>query len=337
MNTVEHKAKVGVIVPIWNAAPYIERCAESLMNQTLDDMQFVFVDDASPDDSIDILQEVLVRHPERANQVQIVHHDCNKGASTSRKTGLGFIHAKYVSPCDSDDWVEPTLYEKMYESACTNNADMVVCNEVSVPSMRIVERNHFPKDQENNYLLDVLHWHLLPNIWARLVRKEVYDKVTFPTENHLDDWVICVQLHAYSRGVNIIPGRLYHYTENPSSITNSNNETTCEETFRQCKANMQLVEDFVLSRNLAKEEDLVFLKYLVRKHLCPKLLRRQGRREYLDTYPEINWTMLKTPWVPRYYKVEHVAIWLNIYPEWCRLVIPAYQSLKRVIDKMTML
>ena len=335
MKAIDHKAKVGVIIPVWNAAPYMERCAESLMNQTLVDMKFVFVDDASPDDSIDILQEVLARHPERANQAQIIHHDCNKGVAASRMTGLGFIHAEYVSQCDSDDWVEPTLYEKMYESACANNADMVVCDGVSVPSMRIVERRHRSEGHENSYLLDFLHWHLLPNVWARLARQEVYRKVTFPIESHLDDWVQCVQLHAYSKVVSFIPGRLYHYTENPSSITNSNNETNCEEILRQCKANMQMVEDFVISRNLANEEDLVFLKFLVRKHLSPKLMRRQGRREYLDTYPEINWTLFTTPWVPFYYKVEHVAIWLNLYPEWCHLVIPAYRSLKRAVNRMT--
>lgn len=304
------------------------------MNQTLDDMQFVFVDDASIDETIGILQEVLAHHPERTGQVQIVHHDCNKGASTARKTGLGFVQAEYLAYCDSDDWVEPTFYEKMYESAHTNNADMVVCNKVTVPSMRIVARSYNPEDYGNDYLLDFLHWHLLPNVWARLVRTDIYRQVTFPTENLLDDWVICVQTHAYSNVVSFIHERLYHYIEHPSSITNSINETNCEEKLRQCKANMKMVEDFVISRNLAKEKDLVFLKTIVRKHLSPKLVRRQGRREYLDTYPEINWALFTTPWVPVYYKVEHLAIWLNLYPEWCRLVVPAYRSLKKKIGKV---
>ena len=334
MDKLNHQAKVGVIIPFWNVAPYMERCAESLMNQTLADMQFVFVDDASTDESVDILQDVVARHPERAEQVQIIHHDCNKGAPTSRKTGLGFIHAEYVAQCDSDDWVEQTLYEKMYESACSNNADLVVCDEVSVPSMRIVKRNHTPHAPGNNFLLEVLHWQLLPNVWARLVRYEVYRKVIFPTESHLDDWVQCVQLHAYSRMVSFIHERLYHYTDNPSSITNSTNEGTCEEVFRQCKANMKMVEDFVISRNLANKKELVFLKQIVRKHLTPKLMRRQGRREYLDTYPEINWILFTTSWVPFYYKVEHIAIGLNMYPEWCHMIVPAYRVLKKCVSRM---
>ena len=89
---MDHKAKVGVVVPIWNVAPYIERCAESLMSQTLDDMQFVFVDDGSPDNSIEILNTVLDRYPERKEQSIVVRHEINKGLPTARKTGLEHTH-----------------------------------------------------------------------------------------------------------------------------------------------------------------------------------------------------------------------------------------------------
>ena len=82
---------VGVVVPIWNVAPYIERCVESLMAQTLDDMQFVFVDDATPDNSIEILNAVLDRYPERKRQSMVVHHEVNKGLPTARKTGFSMI------------------------------------------------------------------------------------------------------------------------------------------------------------------------------------------------------------------------------------------------------
>lgn len=334
MEKHNHKAKVGVIIPFWNVAQYMERCAESLMNQTLDDMQFVFVNDASTDESASILQEVVARHPERSDQVQIIHHDCNKGVAISRKTGLDFIQAEYITQCDSDDWVEPAIYEKLYEIACVNNSDMVVCNEVSVPRMRIAGRSGIQNKTGSNHLLDVLHWHLLPNVWARLVRDDVYRKVIFPTESHLDDWVQCVQLHAYCRVVSFINGLWYHYTDNPSSITNSTDETNCEEVFRQCKANMEIVEEFVLSRKLAIEKDLVFMKQLVRKHLAPILQRRQGRRKYLDTYPEINRALISAPWVPLYYKVEHMAIRLNLYPEWCRLIVPSYRALKKLAGRL---
>lgn len=298
-----HKAKVGVVVPIWNVAPYIERCVESLMKQTLDDMQFVFVDDASPDNSFEILNKVLSRYPNRLNQVVVLRHTTNKGLPSARKTGLEAVSAEYVVHCDGDDWIEPTMYEKMYLTACKNDADMVVCEKI--PQRRLGEI-------DDNYLLAFLHREISSYVWKRMTRTEIYNHITFPTDNLLEDWVQGVQIHAYSKIVSFIDEPfLYHYTDNPNSITRSSTADNCDQNLSQAMANMKLVHDFVIPNNLAREEDLVFMKIQVRKRLEPKLLRRQGRLQYLRTYPEINRSLFNNRWVPWYFKVEHIAIKLN--------------------------
>ena len=80
--------KVSVVVPVYNVEKHIVKCAESLFNQTLEDMQFIFVDDASPDNSIPLLEQTLERFPKRKLQTIILHHSRNMGLPASRATGL---------------------------------------------------------------------------------------------------------------------------------------------------------------------------------------------------------------------------------------------------------
>ena len=325
---MEHRAKVGVVVPIWNVASYIEHCAESLMSQTLEDMQFVFVDDASPDNSIEILNAVLDRYPERKGQSIVVRHEVNKGLPTARKTGLEHINAEYVAHCDSDDWVEPTMYEKMYLSARSNDADMVVCDYYSGVEGIV---SNFKEPVDGDMVKAYLHRTIPPYVWIKLTRTEIYRRVVFPKENYLEDWVQSVQVHAYSRVVNILHEPLYHHCINPSSITKINNSLAlCDENLRQCMDNMKLVHDFVIDNHLAEEDDMVYMKILVRRRLYPKLMQRQGRRQYFDTYPELNHSLFRCRHLPWLLKVEHIIIWLGLFPEWRRFGMPVYNCLRKL-------
>lgn len=120
--------KVSVIIPFYNVANYIERCACSLFEQTLDDMEFIFVDDASPDDSIQILEETISRYPQRIPQVHIVRHSSNLGQSTARNDGLQIATGNFVAYCDSDDYVAPNIYKSLYDRAIKEKADVAYCD-----------------------------------------------------------------------------------------------------------------------------------------------------------------------------------------------------------------
>lgn len=98
--------KVSVIIPVYNVEKYIEHCARSLMEQTLMDIEYIFVDDCTPDHSMEILQRVLTDYPERLESIRIIHHTQNSGLATVRNTGLQIAQGEYIIHCDSDDWVE---------------------------------------------------------------------------------------------------------------------------------------------------------------------------------------------------------------------------------------
>ena len=121
-------SKVSVVVPIYGVEKYIERCARSLFEQTLDDIEFIFVDDCTKDHSICVLEKVLLDYPQRQKQTTIVHHEVNKGLPLARQTGIMMATGDFIAHCDSDDWVDVDVYRQMYDTAINEKADVVICD-----------------------------------------------------------------------------------------------------------------------------------------------------------------------------------------------------------------
>ena len=119
---------ITVIIPIFKVRTFIERCVCSLFEQTLQDVEYIFVDDASPEDSIEILKTCIERYPDRAGQVQILVHEQNQGLPAARNTGLVVATGEYIFHCDSDDFVEKDKLEVMYKAAKEKDADIVYCD-----------------------------------------------------------------------------------------------------------------------------------------------------------------------------------------------------------------
>lgn len=130
------KPLVSILVPVYNVGAFLEKNLVSLFEQTFDKMEFIFVNDASTDNSMQILNEVLEYYPNRKEQVHIMQHSENKGLAAARTTALQNAHGDYLLHVDSDDWLELDMVEKMYQSAIYNNADIVCCGiNLEYPNM----------------------------------------------------------------------------------------------------------------------------------------------------------------------------------------------------------
>jgi heptose III glucuronosyltransferase len=110
---------LSLVVPVYNVAPFLERCLASLAAQNLDDMEIVFVDDGSTDDCPAILARCAAQHP----QMRVIRQN-NGGLSAARNTGLEHIRGEYVAFVDSDDWIEPGYHRRLLALARTKNLDM---------------------------------------------------------------------------------------------------------------------------------------------------------------------------------------------------------------------
>lgn len=116
--------KISIIVSVYGTEQYIERCVRSLFEQTLDDIEYIFIDDCSPDRSIEILNRVLVEYPYRREHVKIHSMSRNCGP-ISRFYGLNLATGDYIFYCDSDDWVEKDTCQACYSMAEADSLDVV--------------------------------------------------------------------------------------------------------------------------------------------------------------------------------------------------------------------
>ena len=97
--------KVSLLVPVYGVEKYIRQCSRTLFGQTYDDIEYVFVDDCSPDNSVAVIRQVLAEYPHREQQVRIVRHDHNRGLGAARKTALEAATGDFVLNVDSDDYL----------------------------------------------------------------------------------------------------------------------------------------------------------------------------------------------------------------------------------------
>lgn len=219
--------KVSVIVLVYNVANYIERCVRNLMEQTLDEIEFIFVNDCTPDNSMELLKRVITDYPQRSDYVKVINHVKNLGSSAARNTGLEHATGKYVIYCDSDDWVEKNMYEEMYNKAQEGNADIVVTDFYNeYLSHSIIQKQPCPIDR-----LEVIRQMLSGNLhcgtWNKLIRRELYLKnnIHFPDGiNMWEDVLTVIPLCYHASKVVYIPKAYYHYVHyNPHSYITSMN------------------------------------------------------------------------------------------------------------------
>lgn len=215
--------KVSVIIPVYNVEQYIERCARSLFEQTLDDIEFIFIDDCSSDDSIKVLKLILEEYPSRRSQAKIIVHKVNVGVSQSRQEGVNVANGEYIIHCDPDDWIDQNMYELMYHHAQTNCADVVICNIiVEDESKQWIRKNNIAVDCidcAKKMLLDEIHC----ATWNKLIKANLYKNksISFPKDINLwEDFCTIIPMILNSKKILFIDNAFYHYRRiNPFSYT----------------------------------------------------------------------------------------------------------------------
>ena len=281
--------KVSVIIPIYKVEAFIERCATTLMEQTLREVEYIFVDDATPDRSIQILEEVVARYPERKEQVRIVHQEVNKGLPAARNTGIALATGEYIFHCDSDDYVELTMLEELYNAAQKNNADIVWCDWF----LTFAENERYMKqpsfDAPMEALKAMLSGAMKYNVWNKLVRRSLYtdNDIQFPAGYGMGEDMTMMMLFAHAKKVTYIPQAYYHYIK---TNTNAFSQTYSDKHLVELKHNVQRIIDYMQNvYREALEKELNFFKLDVK---FPFLIAGQFKR-WEEWYPEANTYILQ--------------------------------------------
>lgn len=222
--------KVSVIIPVYNTSAYIARCCHALFSQTLNDLQFIFVDDGSTDGSIDIARSVLARYPERAGQTLFLSHPSNQGVSAARQLGLEHATGQYVIHCDSDDWVEKEAYQLLYDKAIATDADVITCGyRVDHPGVKehLISHAISPKDDRMFSICPQTGSLCLKLVRHRLIQDH---GLHFPPGiNWGEDLCLSLQALLLAQSVQAVDLPLYHYEQHITSITHSVNLQRCFE------------------------------------------------------------------------------------------------------------
>ena len=296
--------KVSVIIPIYGVEQYIERCATSLFEQTLDNVEFIFVNDCTKDKSIENLKKVIEKYPKRKNYIQIINHNENFGLPTARRTGLGYVHGEYVAHCDSDDWLEPNAYETLYNEAIKNEADLVWCD-------------YYRSDGKNKKLVSTMKQPKLMQgpVWNKLIKASLYkEDIIFPTANKAEDGALLTQLSYYSQKRTYVPRPLYYYFINPASICSVVSEDACLKKMNQEIDNVLLREKFLKKHGIYDENinHVLRWKMLCRKNLIPILSNRKYYKLWKSTFPEIDKYYLLSSSINIRMKIAYIMIRLRL-------------------------
>ncbi|MBR2427202.1 MAG: glycosyltransferase family 2 protein [Lentisphaeria bacterium] len=217
--------KVSIAIPVYRVERYIERCARSLFEQTMQEgIEFIFVNDCTPDRSIEILRQVLEEYPHRKPWVKIIDHPENCGVGKARRTAIENASGAYIIHCDPDDWVDKDFYEKMYLKAVEEEADVVYAPYMTHYENGKQEVFALPVFTETTHLLqhvlnDRFHWSLISNMFHREIAlsKEIDcpDSVC-----HSEDLLRTGQMLAKCKKCASVTDTCYHYFKgNPSSYT----------------------------------------------------------------------------------------------------------------------
>lgn len=311
--------KVSVIVPVYGVEKYIVRCAKSLFEQTLDDIEYLFIDDCTPDKSIEILLSVLEDYPQRKSQVTIHRMERNSGQAKVREWGMRNASGLFITHCDSDDWVEKEAYRLMYEKAIHDNADIVVC-DYSMTDGDVVYKNNKgytaldKSDFIRNLLFQIDSWAL----WNKLFRRNACfkDGIVFPKGNTGEDMVLTIQMLLNGDKVSYVPQSLYNYFYNVNSITHIPSEESRMKNFIQNKDNAELLEKILCNKGLQTKylDGINYVKWRFKRLIWTMPFDIDRNKMWKETFKEINNWVLLTKNISFSEKIKFVMAYMGLYP-----------------------
>ncbi|MBS5402038.1 MAG: glycosyltransferase [Bifidobacterium sp.] len=212
---------ISVIVPVYNVKPYIAKCLDSIMRQTYTNIEIIVVDDGSTDGSEHICDEYANK-----DQRIIVIHQKNGGLAAARNTGIDAAHGEYLGFVDSDDFIEPFMYEKLLNAAQQNSCTLAVCginyvfDDGKVIPKANIEPNQvfdFPRaiTEMNTYRLFDM------GAWSKLYKSNLFDDIRFPIGKLSEDFFIMFKIFDRAQKVAFVSDACYNYYQRTNSITKS--------------------------------------------------------------------------------------------------------------------
>ncbi|PRQ62663.1 glycosyltransferase family 2 protein, partial [Vibrio sp. V01_P9A10T6] len=304
-------------MPVYNTELYVERAMISLMEQTLDDVQFIIIDDGSKDNSLSIIKEVITRYPTRKDQITLLSRE-NRGVAATRAQGMELATGGYIIHLDSDDWAERNWLEAMYAKAIEDNADVVVCDYSLIYSngnkKRVKQKVY---DSGSKCVESLLKNNVCNANWNKIVRFEIIksNNITFSNDINMgEDLLMSLQFFYYANKVSKISESLYNYNqENENALTKSYKDKS----FKDIQDVVILATKFLME-NDADDRILHAINHLklnVKSTIVNNSPNVNYKNKAMLLYPETNFLlfMAKRLWrLKFYFIVFYIRSWFSL-------------------------
>ena len=214
---------ISVIVPIYRVEKFLPQCIESVLNQTFTDFELILVDDGSPDRCPEICDETAKRDA----RVRVIHQ-ANAGLSAARNAGIEVAHGEWLGFVDSDDYIAPQFYEKLYQTAQRTDTDCVMCSVQNVDEsgkpidsalMRVADEVKTGQEVLRKIGRDDVTPYL--TAWNKLYRRKLFNTLRYPSGRQNEDVFVFAELFCQVQRAACVAEPLYFYRKRIDSIMNS--------------------------------------------------------------------------------------------------------------------
>ncbi len=291
-NSTTSHGLVSVILPMYRVLSVLPRCIDALLAQTYSHLELLFVDDCSPDESAQFIEEMRPTLEARGFVVQVLKHQYNQGVASARNTALEHASGEWVFHYDADDYLLPNAIERLVEESIRLNADVVDCDWTLChgDKKRLMEQPHPAIGEEAFALMckGLMKW----NLWLFLVRRSLIEREAplrfIPGANMGEDMMLMGKVFLRSRRVSILAEALYDYTKNDEGQLTGQYRP---EHWEQVETNVRELEQYIIAMGGNTTDELTALVQQLKLSLKLPLLISPRQADYdrwLHWMPEAN-------------------------------------------------
>lgn len=288
------KIALSVIIPVYKAdAEMIDKTLKSILNQTLKDIEFIFVDDKCIDKTIEVIQ----KYAKSDNRIKIIHNEQNLGSGISRNRGIEIANGEYLAFFDIDDYIDLDFYEKLYKEAQTTNADIVKAEMCIVQnnnkSFSLLNKNIKKCLEENNIqkLCTVFTYEHQTAIYKNSLIKNF--GILYGTSKRAQDTTFLLKVTYFAKTINLIYKTYYYYKITEGSATQNKDLTYYHDNIFAMKERLNFIETIKnsLANDLYNELVIKYISVEIDRYklLLDDYKLRTKRKEIFD---EIRKTVL---------------------------------------------
>ena len=274
-----YRPKVSVVIPVYKVEPWLRECMDSLVNQTLKDIEIICVDDGSPDSCGAILDE----YARKDNRVKAIHQR-NQGVQKARNAGLDIARGEYIALVDSDDYVDLRTYETAYNIAKKDDLDILNFGFRRFEDGKDDHKKTIDFSDAPVISLEQFWYRAGKAVWNKLFKSELIqkDKIRFvPGIRPADDTCFSYMALAGAKRIKSIPARFYNYRNRPSSLAKMSTKDIFINSYKMFK----YICDSWRNRSLIKGQEHILLNLIFKwnKLCCKGNLREKYAQEILDS------------------------------------------------------